>query len=139
MMAYCFIFSILKINTLHVISGDIQMSDSRGRIVGTKLNLLEQLSLNAWKFLTSLSLNAHKHQKYSLFFFLWYKAWVQKETKKITHLLHFTPLTNSFTLLSSRKLLNLTSQRVKKYLHHFSFLSEICTAFKNCISSGLDN
>lgn len=68
-MTYCFTFSIFKINALHVISGDIQMSDSRGRIVGTKLNLLEQLSLNAWKFLTSLSLNAHKHQQCSLFFF----------------------------------------------------------------------
>ena len=92
------------------------------------------LNVYVWKSLTSLSLNTHKHQQCCMSF-LWYEAWVQKETKKsLNSYMSFHSWNHSHFVMKKVTEFNLSS-RGKIYLLHFFCLSEICTVCKNCISS----
>jgi hypothetical protein len=95
----CFPFSIFKINALHAISCCTQMSDSRGRIVGTFSCKAESAGTPLIIYVRKFSHHYHlMHMSINnAVFFLWYEAWVQKETT-ITQFLHITHFTNSFTL-----------------------------------------
>jgi hypothetical protein len=74
--------------------------------------------------LTPVPLNAHIHLQYSSCFSLVWSL-STKTKKKATCLLHFTPLHSTHKLihtLVSRKVLNLTSQRVKSIFTNSLFL-----------------
>lgn len=118
-----------------MIAHSVQMSDERGRIVGTKLNQLEQLSMCMCGSLSHYYHLTHTSINNAVCLFFGMKPEYKKKQKN-----HSIPICHSIheiihTLLR-RKLLNLTCPWGKKiYLLHFSCHSEICTVFKNCISS----
>lgn len=113
----------------------VQMSDERGRIVGTKLNQLEQLSMCMCGSLSHHYHLMHTNINNAVCLFFGMKPEYKKKQKN-----HSIPICHSIheiihTLLW-RKFLNLTCPQGKKnYLLHFSCHSKICTVFKKCITS----
>jgi len=118
-----------------MISHSVQMPDERGRIVGTQLNQLEQLSMCMCGSLSHHYHLIHTSINNAVCLFFGMKPEYKKKQKN-----HSIPMCHTIheiihTLLR-RKLLNLTCPWGEKiYLLHFSCHNEICTVFKNCVSS----
>lgn len=116
-----------------MISHSVQMSDERGRIVGTKLNQLEQLSMCMCGSLSHHYHLMHTSINNAVCLFFGMKPEYKKKKTSLNSYMSSHSWNHSHFVMKKTTEFNLSSNE-KIYLLHFSCHSEICTVFKNCIS-----